>query len=89
MMGDWGWWGPGIVFMIFCMVIMMWMMGGHGSHASHDSHSDGSHGQRPGGAERILAERLARGEIDVDEYEHRLAALQGSSEPPPTRTGAP
>jgi putative membrane protein len=29
----------------------------------------------PGAAEQILAERLARGEIDVEEYRARLAAL--------------
>jgi putative membrane protein len=29
-------------------------------------------------AEEILAERLARGEIDADEYRERLSALRGS-----------
>ena len=30
-------------------------------------------------AEQILAERLARGEIDEDEYRRRLAALRGQA----------
>ena len=73
--GSWGWWGPGVIFMIFCMVMMVWMMShGHGSHGSHTRESHG-----PGGAERILAERLARGEIDIEEYQRRLAAVQRSS----------
>lgn len=31
----------------------------------------------PGSAERILAERYARGEIDEQEYRQRLAVLRG------------
>jgi uncharacterized membrane protein len=64
--------------MIVCMVMMVWMMG-HG-HGSHGSHTVESHGHRSGGAERILAERLARGEIDIDEYERRLAGLRHTSD---------
>jgi len=30
-----------------------------------------------GGAEQLLAERFARGEIDEDEYQRRLAVLRG------------
>ena len=85
MMGDgsWMWWGPGIFFMILCMVLMMSMMGSHGSHGSGgsgSSHGDESNGHASAGPERILAERLARGEIDVDEYERRLRVLKQSSE---------
>ena len=78
MMGDgsWSWWGPGILFMAFCMVMMVWMMAGHGSHGSHRPRGDQSHEHRSDSAERILAERLARGEIDVEEYERRLRVLQ-------------
>ena len=74
--GGWGWWGPGLIFMILCMVMMVWMMSHHGSHSSHREQS-----QRhpPDEAERILADRLARGEIDVEEYERRLAALDQTS----------
>lgn len=77
MSGSWGWWGPGVFFMIFCMGMMMWMMMSHG-HGSHGSQTGEPHG--PDGAEHILAERLARGEIDTEEYERRLAVIQRSRE---------
>ncbi|WP_067855178.1 SHOCT domain-containing protein [Nocardia shimofusensis] len=32
-------------------------------------------------AEQVLAERFARGEIDADEYHHRLATLRGAGGP--------
>ena len=78
MMGDgsWGWWGPGVLVMGLCMVMMVWMMAGHGSHGSHHSDGDESSRNGTGSAERILADRLARGEIDVEEYDRRLRALQ-------------
>ena len=78
MMDGWGWWGPGVFFRVFCMVMMAWMMMGHG-HGADGSHTSESYGHKPGEAERILAERLARGEIDVDEYERRLSALRGTT----------
>jgi putative membrane protein len=75
--GSWAWWGPGVLFLILCMVVMVRMMGhGHGhGHGSHRSHAGGAAGHRAGEAERILAERLARGEIDIEDHERRLAAL--------------
>jgi putative membrane protein len=38
-------------------------------------------GNVTGGAEQILAERLAGGEIDTEEYRERLDALTSRSEP--------
>jgi putative membrane protein len=38
--------------------------------------SDAPRGTAGGGAEQILAERLARGEIDGEEYRSRKAALR-------------
>lgn len=57
--GSGGWWLFALPLMIVCVVMMMRMMG-HG----HGSHTGESHAHRAGGPERILAERLARGEID-------------------------
>lgn len=74
--GSWGWWGPGLLLLIICMVMMVRMM----SHGTHRSHADEQRGHRPDGAERILADRLARGEIDIDEYERRLAVLRRASQ---------
>jgi uncharacterized membrane protein len=61
-------WGWGILVVAFCVVMMVLMMGHHGSHGSR------SHGRDT--AERTLDNRLARGEIDVDEYERLRDALQ-------------
>jgi putative membrane protein len=76
--GSWVWWWPALLFMVICMVMMVRMMS-HGR-GSHGSHTGGSRGLRPGGAERILADRLARGEIDIEEYERRLAVLERTSD---------
>ena len=35
----------------------------------------------PGTPEQLLAERFARGEIDEEEYRHRLAVLRGEGQP--------
>lgn len=43
--------------------------------------SGGATGRVTGSAEQILAERLARGEIDAEEYRTRLEALTSRSEP--------
>ena len=74
--GAWVWWWPGLLLMIVCMVMMVRMMG----HRSQGAHAGEQHGHRPRGSERILAERLARGEIDIEDYERRLAALQQADE---------
>jgi uncharacterized membrane protein len=60
---DWGW--AGALLAVICMVVMARMMG-HGGHSGHRSH--GSRHGGAGAAERTLANRLASGEIDVDEY---------------------
>jgi uncharacterized membrane protein len=76
-----GWWWPGVlvmcVFMIVCMVMMARMMMGHGMH-SHGMPSfppDESFGPGLASPERKLADRLAGGEIDIEQYERLLDAL--------------
>lgn len=70
----WGW--PGVVvmalFMIMCVAMMSRMMG-HGMHRDRPRRPEGDRREAP---ERTLAERLARGEIDVDEYDRLLEVLQ-------------
>jgi putative membrane protein len=76
--GSGGWWFLAIPLMVVCMFMMMRMMGhGHGGHGAHTGEPPA---HRSGGPERILAERLARGEIDVEEYERRLEALHPTSD---------
>jgi uncharacterized membrane protein len=63
-----GWWLLGAVFMVFCMVMMMRMMGhGHSGHGGHDRSDD---------PQRTLADRLAKGEIDTEEYKRLLDVLR-------------
>lgn len=87
-----GWW-PGAfffgAFMIMWLVMMVRMMG----HGMHGSRTRESHGRSPGGGPaQILADRLARGEVDIEEYERRVAALHRTSEldrtPTAVRPGA-
>lgn len=75
-----GWWF-GAAFMIICMLLMARMMMGHGM-MGHGmmGHGGGEHGGgedvRTATPEHTLANRLASGEIDVDEYERLLEALR-------------
>lgn len=76
--GSWGWgWLPALFIFVMCIVMMARMMshGGHGSPSSAMGERDPNRSQ---GAEGILADRLARGEIGIEEYERRLAVLQRS-----------
>jgi putative membrane protein len=70
-----GWWLVGAVFMVICMVMMGRMMGGmmmgHGHSAQSGHGHDGN--EEP---ERTLADRLAKGEIDVEEYNRLLETLR-------------
>ena len=78
------WWGvawwPAVlimaVVMILCMVMMARMMG-HGMSGSRNDESE-RHG--PDTADRILANRLASGEINVEEYERLQDALRRTRE---------
>ena len=67
-----GWWFFGAVMMVICVILMGRMMLGHGP-SSEQGHPSQNEGAAP---EDRLAERLASGEIDVDEYERRLDALR-------------
>lgn len=74
MMWGWGagWWLVGAVFIVICMVMMGRMMGGRMGHgrSAHGGHD------RSDEPERTLADRLAKGEIDVEEYKRLLETLQ-------------
>lgn len=73
MMQGWGagWWLVGAAFMVFCMVMMVRMMG-----MGHSGHGGDSGGRGRDEPERTVADRLAKGEIDVEEYERLLEALR-------------
>lgn len=75
-----GWWLVGAGFMVLCMLMMGRMMGhGHSGHSGHGRSDD---------PERTLADRLAKGEIDVEEYERLLEALRRTGEHVQRRGGS-
>ncbi|MFF0297891.1 SHOCT domain-containing protein [Kitasatospora sp. NPDC004614] len=91
--GGWSWVLPGITFMLFGLLVIvvlaaLWRASStRRTGGRSDGRSDGPQwGSPPQSqvpeAERLLAERLARGEIEVEEYRHRLAALRGENSPP-------
>ena len=69
MNGTGGWWmGAGfIVFLAFVVIAVAWSM-----RQTDKPHPLGS----AQNAEEVLADRLARGEIDEEEYRRRLATLR-------------
>lgn len=73
-----GWfWVPIMaVMMIGCGLMMAMMMGGMMRHGGHGSQYGPHHEHQPESAEQILADRLARGEIDEEEFTHRRELLQ-------------
>jgi hypothetical protein len=63
------WWGGCALMMVVMMVMMIPMMGrSHG----HSGHSETGWNDDP---ERTLADRLARGEIDTEEYEASIVGM--------------
>ena len=73
MMGGWGFfsWVLMATFWVFVIAGIVWLV-------LNLTRTQGR-GARGGNALSILSERLARGEIDVDEYRARRAALEESA----------
>ncbi len=85
--GSWGhdlWW-PGIliiaIVMIFCTLMMARMMG---HHLPRKRFGEG-HPGRPDAPERILANRLGSGEINLEEYNTLRNALQPTTRHEPAQ----
>lgn len=70
--GDWGWWlvMPALTVAFWGVVIWAILTVVRGRPESRSRFSE------RGGAEQILAERYARGEIDDEEYHRRLDTLR-------------
>jgi putative membrane protein len=71
-MGAGWWWVMGIGWLLFLAFVgvLVYLL------VRHHTDSGGNGGRRTS-AEEILSERLARGEIDEDEYRRRRDALRG------------
>ncbi|MEV4561928.1 SHOCT domain-containing protein [Kitasatospora sp. NPDC049285] len=80
--GGWEWMFPGLAFLLLLLLIagvalLLWRTQAHRTAPPPAPHWGGPEAPLPAPeAERLLAERLARGEIEVDEYRERLAALR-------------
>lgn len=74
MMGwNWSWWGwtAMTIAMVAFWGTLLWLLAGASPRPRRDAE------RRP---EDVLADRLARGDIDVEEYRRRVAVLHGESE---------
>lgn len=70
----WGWIiGAVVVIGLFALLITAIVMAVRLTVAGR--HSDAGSSQQMRGAENMLAERFARGEIDEDDYRRRMTAL--------------
>ncbi len=84
--GGWAWWQAGLMWivMIAFWALLVWAIYALVTNFTRRPDQPGPNGQpgsggqpQPGGARRILDERLARGEIDPDEYRRLREVLEG------------
>jgi len=68
--GGWAWWQAGLMWlaMIAFWALVIWAVYALVTGIARKPGQPDSGGQQPGDAQRILDERLARGEIDAEEY---------------------
>ena len=74
--GGWGWWwilGVGVMLLLVALVVVLIVR----ITSPGQSRMPAADGRPRMRAEEVLADRLARGEIDTDEYRQRLSALRG------------
>ena len=79
-MAGWGWGMMmfGLIFWVALIVLAAWLVRTWSERGPAQS-STASHAATS--AQELLDQRLARGEIDVDEYQHRHDALRGRASP--------
>jgi putative membrane protein len=80
----WGWFAMTASMIVFWALIITAAVLLFRALARTGPGSGGHHSTGPT-PEQLLAERFARGEIDEDEYQRRLAVLHGSAAPPARR----
>jgi putative membrane protein len=80
--GGWAWWQAGLMWlaMIAFWALLIWAIYAIITGITRRPDQSGPGGQRqPGDARRILDERLARGEIDPDEYQRLRDVLESGT----------
>jgi putative membrane protein len=88
--GGWAWWQAGLMWvaMIAFLAFLIWAVYALVTGITQKPGQPGSGGRQEGGARRILDERLARGEIDAEEYRRLRDALDGGTGRSPAGTGS-
>lgn len=88
----WPWWGGTLMWvaMIAFWALLIWAVYALVTGITRRSGEPdrGGQDQQPGSARRILDERLARGEIDADEYGRLREILDGPPGRSPAGTGS-
>lgn len=81
--GDWGWawWQAGLMWlvMIAFWALLIWAVYALVTGVMRRGGGPGRGERPPGDVRRILDERLARGEIDTEEYQRLRDVLDGAS----------
>ena len=87
--GGWPWWQAGLVWlaMMAFLALLIWVVYALVTGISRRGREPERGEQRPGSARRILDERLARGEIDAEEYRRLRETLDGGTGRSPAGTG--
>ena len=89
--GGWAWWQAGLMWiaMIAFWALLIWavytLITGF---TRRPGQPDRGSGPQPGGARRILEERLAGGEISPEEYRRLREVLEGGEGRSPAGSGA-
>jgi putative membrane protein len=88
--GGWAWWQAGLMWvaMIAFLAFLIWAVYALVTGITRKPGQPGSGGQHAVGARRILDERLARGEIDAEEYRRLRDTLDGGTGRSPAGTGS-
>lgn len=86
--GGWEWWQAGLMWiaMIAFWGLLIWAIYALVTGATRRSGETEGGGRRPGGARAILDERLARGEIDPEEYRRLRETLDSGTGSSPAGT---
>jgi len=87
--GGWAWWQAGLMWiaMIAFWGLLIWGIYALVTGATRRGDNADHGGRQPGDARRILDERLARGEIDTEEYRRLREVLDGGAGRSPAGTG--
>jgi putative membrane protein len=77
----WAWWQGGLMWfaMIAFWALVVWLIYALVTGAGRNRRPERDEERRGGDARSILDERLARGEIDVEEYQRLRDAIAGDS----------